>query len=105
MQNRISVTRNKLSAYKEVAKNIEDACNHLNLVFHIPSAYYSCLAEVIRRQSFADIFSLHAQKFAESMSSLRQSEEAARHRFEHKYVVSFLLSNSLSLFAIIRSKK
>ena len=86
LQNRISTTRNKLSAYKEVARNIEDACVHLNLVYHIPAAYYSCLAEVVRRRSFADIFSLHAQKFAESMSSLRQNEEVARHNFEQKYL-------------------
>ena len=85
LQNRISVTRNKLSAYKEVARNIEDACAHLNLVHDIPVAYSNCLKEVIRRRKFADVFSGHAQKFAENMSSLRQKEEVARHNFEKKY--------------------
>jgi chromosome segregation ATPase len=86
LQNRISITRNKLSAYKEVSRNIEDACAHLGLVHRIPQAYYSCLGEVIRRGSFAEVFSLHAQKFAESMSSLRQKEEISRHNFEQNYV-------------------
>ncbi|QDZ23301.1 ubiquitin-like domain-containing protein [Chloropicon primus] len=85
LQNRISITRNKLSAYREVAKKIEDACAHLKLVYHIPSAYYSCLEEVIRRRSFADTFAQHAQKFAESMSALRRNEEVARQNFEQKY--------------------
>lgn len=86
LQNRISITRNKLSAYKEVSRKIEGACAHLELVHRIPAAYYNCLGEVIRRRSFADIFSLHAQRFAESMSSLRQKEEASRHNFEQNYV-------------------
>ena len=85
LQNRISVTRNKLSAYTEVAKKIEDACAHLRLVYRIPEAYSRCLGEVKRRVEYSQKYSQHAQKFAERMAELRQKEEVTRHNFEQQY--------------------
>eukprot|EP00216_Chloropicon_sp_CCMP2111_P003981 CAMPEP_0198240706 /NCGR_PEP_ID=MMETSP1446-20131203/5728_1 /TAXON_ID=1461542 ORGANISM="Unidentified sp, Strain CCMP2111" /NCGR_SAMPLE_ID=MMETSP1446 /ASSEMBLY_ACC=CAM_ASM_001112 /LENGTH=803 /DNA_ID=CAMNT_0043923453 /DNA_START=248 /DNA_END=2659 /DNA_ORIENTATION=+ len=96
LQNRIRAARNKLSAYKEVGRNMEDACQYLSLVHHIPAAYNACLAEVMRRRAFADIVSLHAQRFAEAMSSLRQQEEAARVQFSQRQEIGLLPSDLLT---------
>ena len=84
LQNRISVTRNKLSAYKEVARNLEDAFAHLRVVWAIEEAYKKSLEEVARRSSFAEQFSASAAKFAEGMAAARQKEQQKRQAFEKK---------------------
>ena len=85
LQNRIRTAKDRLSVYKEAARNLHRACGHLRLVDEGPRAYVRCLVEAVRRRAHYEHAALHAQRFAEAMADVSAQEAARRQTFEEHH--------------------
>eukprot|EP00873_Tetraselmis_striata_P002870 jgi/Tetstr1/423134/TSEL_013903.t1 len=74
MQSRIRDMRNKLAVFQEVAGKQGELFAELCLVSRVPNAYRACLAEVVRRRAFSELFANQAAQLAERMAALREKE-------------------------------
>mmetsp|Transcript_12611 Transcript_12611/g.35442 ORF Transcript_12611/g.35442 Transcript_12611/m.35442 type:complete len:1100 (-) Transcript_12611:133-3432(-) len=88
-QSRIRDMRNKLAVFQEVASKQGETFAELCLVGRIPAAYRACLAEVVRRRAFQELYAGQAAQLAERMAALRE-REAKRHEAFRAYVDPFI---------------
>jgi hypothetical protein len=82
MQSRIRDMRNKLAVFQEVAAKQGELFAELCLVSRVPNAYRACLAEVVRRRAFAELFANQATQLAERMAQLREKEMGRQEAFK-----------------------
>ncbi|KAK3239494.1 hypothetical protein CYMTET_50585 [Cymbomonas tetramitiformis] len=81
LQSKIRDLRYKLTAFKEVGTRQASAFLELRLVRHVPAQYHACLAEVVRRRAYAELYSDQAVQLAERMAHIRDKEIARREKF------------------------
>uniref|UniRef100_A0A061QRQ6 Ubiquitin-like domain-containing protein n=1 Tax=Tetraselmis sp. GSL018 TaxID=582737 RepID=A0A061QRQ6_9CHLO len=77
-QSQIRDMRNKMAVFQEVALKQRAMFSELCVAGRTLAAYRACLAEVIRRHAFQDMFAQQATQLAERMAALRE-KEASRH--------------------------
>ena len=68
---------NKLGLYTQLLERLQGFCAKLLAVRQLPTTYESCLAEVQRRATFSQQYSVHALSWSETVSTARESEVAA----------------------------
>jgi len=85
VQSKIRDMRNKLAAFDEVFQAQQNAFGELRLARQIPAAYQACLAESIRRQSFASVFSQQVTTIAEKVAATLDQEASKRREFIQRY--------------------
>jgi hypothetical protein len=81
LQSKIRDLRFKQTAFKEVGARQASAFLEFWLVRQVPAQYHACLAEVVRRKAYGQLYAGQAVQLAERMGEIRDKEGARRDAF------------------------